>query len=75
MSPFFSLGDQDLSLSAGRVVDINLKDQSFGFNGTTKPGDCGGVYIHQETGRVVGIHYMGHHDPIKPNRGIIAPKN
>jgi hypothetical protein len=55
--------------SSGLVVDTRVKDHTFGFNKSTQDGMCGGIYVHQHTGSVVGLHFLGV-DGKEPNRGL-----
>jgi hypothetical protein len=70
---FTLCNDGGIQQSNGTVTDYDNKEGTFGFSATTIPGNCGGVYIHADTGRIIGTHYLGHEH--KPNRGIEFPKN
>jgi len=58
--------------SAGYITDVDKASGTFGHKCSTDNAFCGGVFIHTGTGYVVGVHYLGRHEPAA-NRGLILP--
>ncbi len=49
----------------GQVGGIDRRGQLI-FERMTQPGDSGSIVVHEETNRIVGLHFAGFDDPVNP---------